>query len=49
MEEVKGEIKKVGGKVVGNKLLEQKGKVQKVHGKLQAAFGDQREKIDKPD
>jgi uncharacterized protein YjbJ (UPF0337 family) len=47
IEEVKGELKKVGGKFAGNKHLQQKGKAQKAHGKLEADFGDLKEKADK--
>jgi len=46
-DQVKGRIKEAGGKIkettgkaVGNPTLEQRGKVQKVVGKVQAAYGD---------
>ena len=38
--EVKGNIKEVAGKLVGNEKLEAKGKVQAVIGEAQAKFGD---------
>ena len=38
--EVKGKVKEVAGKIVGNKDLEQKGKIQNLAGKAQSAFGD---------
>jgi len=47
IEETKGKIKKAAGKAVGNKDLVRKGKIQNVHGKAQAEFGDLREQIDK--
>jgi uncharacterized protein YjbJ (UPF0337 family) len=47
IEKAKGEAKKVAGKVVGDKDMETKGKLQKAHGKVQAKFGDLREDINK--
>ena len=38
--EVKGKVKEVAGRAVGNVNLEQKGKLQKTVGKIQAAYGD---------
>ncbi len=40
VEQAKGSVKEVAGKVVGNKNLEAEGKVDKVVGKTQAAYGD---------
>lgn len=40
VEQAKGAIKEVAGKVVGNESLEAKGKVQKTAGKAKAAVGD---------
>jgi uncharacterized protein YjbJ (UPF0337 family) len=40
VKEVEGMIKEVAGKLVGNEKLEEKGKVQKILGEAQAAFGD---------
>ncbi len=38
--EVKGMVKEVAGKLVGNKKLEEKGKVEKIRGEAQAKVGD---------
>jgi uncharacterized protein YjbJ (UPF0337 family) len=38
--EAKGKIKEVAGVLVGNETLEAKGKVQRIVGQAQAAFGD---------
>ena len=46
-DEAKGGMKKVAGKVVGNKDLEIEGKIQNAHGKVQAGFGDLRDKVKK--
>ncbi len=40
VKEAEGSIKEVTGKVLGNKRLEEKGKVQKTVGKVQAGLGD---------
>jgi uncharacterized protein YjbJ (UPF0337 family) len=40
IEEVKGKVKEVTGKIVGNKDLEQEGKIQNTEGKVQAGYGD---------
>jgi len=40
MKEAEGKIKEVAGKAVGNKTLEDKGKVQNAVGKAQAGYGD---------
>jgi uncharacterized protein YjbJ (UPF0337 family) len=40
VKEAKGKIKEVAGRLVGNKTMEQKGKVQKTLGEAQAKFGD---------
>jgi uncharacterized protein YjbJ (UPF0337 family) len=47
LEEAKGKAKEVTGKAIGNKSLEQKGKVQNVGGKVQAGYGDLKEDIKK--
>ena len=44
-EEAKGKLKQVTGKAVGNKELEQKGRIQKAGGKIQAGYGDLKEDI----
>ena len=46
-EEAKGKAKQVVGKIVGNKPMEQKGKLQNAGGAVQAAVGDLREEIKK--
>ena len=38
--EAKGKIKEVAGKLVGNKEMEVKGKLKNQAGKVQAGFGD---------
>jgi uncharacterized protein YjbJ (UPF0337 family) len=45
IEEAKGKVKEVTGKVVGNKEMELKGNVQKNIGKAQAGVGDIKEDI----
>lgn len=45
IEQVKGEGKELVGKVVGNKELEQKGKAQKIGGKVQTGYGDLKKDI----
>ena len=47
IEEAKGKVKQVAGKVIGDTELEQKGKVQKTMGKVQAGYGDLKEDIKK--
>lgn len=44
VEEAKGNVKEVAGKVVGNRDLETEGKVDKAVGKVQATYGDAKEK-----
>ncbi|WP_323001343.1 CsbD family protein [Denitromonas sp.] len=39
-EAAKGKVEEVAGKIVGNKDLEQKGKIDQVTGKAQAIAGD---------
>jgi len=43
--EAKGKVKEVTGRVVGNKELELKGKIQGRRGKAQADFGDAKETV----
>ena len=47
VEEAKGKIKEVAGKLVGNERLEEKGKAEKIAGKHQAARADLKEDIKK--
>lgn len=48
VKEAEGTIKEAAGKTVGNEKLEAKGKVQKVLGKAQAAFGDVKQDLKIP-
>ena len=43
--EVKGMVKEVAGKLVGNKKLEEKGKVEKIRGEAQAEVGDVKQAV----
>jgi uncharacterized protein YjbJ (UPF0337 family) len=43
--EVKGKVKEVAGKMVGNKELEIKGTLENTKGKVQAAVGDAKAKL----
>lgn len=45
--ETEGKVKQVTGSLVGNKDLEEKGKVQKNVGKVQGQFGDLKDKLKK--
>lgn len=45
IEEAKGKAREVTGKLVGNKELEVKGKIQNSGGKAQSAYGDLKEEI----
>lgn len=47
VEEAKGTVKELAGKVVGNEPLEHKGNIQKIGGKLQAEYGDVKEELKK--
>jgi uncharacterized protein YjbJ (UPF0337 family) len=47
LDEAKGRAKEITGKLVGNKTLELKGKIQNISGTAQAAYGDIREKLKK--
>jgi uncharacterized protein YjbJ (UPF0337 family) len=40
VKQAEGKAKQIAGKAVGNKSLEEKGKVQKTLGKAQAGYGD---------
>lgn len=44
-EYVKGQVKQVTGRIVGNKGLEEKGKLQKAGGSVQTGYGDVKEDI----
>ena len=45
--DAKGRAKKAAGKLVGNKSLERKGKIQSASGQVQAKYGDLRADIKK--
>ena len=45
VKEAKGKVKEVTGRIVGDKTMENKGKLQNTTGKAQAAFGDVKEDI----
>ena len=47
IKEAKGKVKRVAGKVAGDKDLERKGKIQNISGKAQAEYGDLKEDIKK--
>lgn len=47
VEEVAGEAKKVTGKLVGNKNLEEKGRAEKAAGKARAVYGDVKNELNK--
>ena len=38
--EATGKVKEVTGKMTGNKTMEQKGRLEKTAGKIQAGYGD---------
>lgn len=42
---VKGSIRQATGKLVGNKTMEAKGKIQKIVGEAQADFGDVKQEV----
>jgi len=44
-EQASGSVKEAAGKLVGNKKLEGEGKVDKAAGKVQAGYGDAKEKV----
>lgn len=45
VEQGKGNVKEVAGKVVGNKKLETEGQVDQAAGKSQATYGDVKEDV----
>ena len=45
--EAKGDIKKSAGRIVGNESLEAEGHIEKAAGKVQTAYGDLRDAIDR--
>lgn len=47
IKEVKGIVKETAGKVTGKEVLEQKGKLLRTTGKVQAGFGDIKDDVRK--
>ena len=47
IKEAEGNVKEVTGKIVGNKRLEEKGKLRKTVGKIQAGYGDLKDDLKK--
>ena len=47
IKETKGKAQQVAGNIVGNKRLEEKGRMQKNLGKVQAAYGDAKNDLKK--
>ena len=45
--EIEGKVKEVTGKIVGNKTLEEKGKLERTEGTIQAGYGDVKSEIKK--
>jgi uncharacterized protein YjbJ (UPF0337 family) len=43
--EVEGKVNEITGKVLGDKKLEVKGKIQQIGGEAQAKFGDLRQNV----
>ncbi|MGJ7544506.1 CsbD family protein [Variovorax sp. LT1R16] len=44
VDQAKGKVKEVAGRVVGNESLEAEGTAEKVGGKVQSTYGDVKEK-----
>jgi len=47
IKDVKGQIKETTGKILGDKTLENTGKLESVAGKIDKAYGDAKEEIKK--
>jgi uncharacterized protein YjbJ (UPF0337 family) len=47
IEEMKGKVKQVMGRIAGNKTLEQKGNIGKTVGSVQACYGDFKDDLKK--
>ncbi|MEO6696709.1 MAG: CsbD family protein [Gammaproteobacteria bacterium] len=47
IKEAEGNVKEVTGKIVGSKRLEEKGKLRKTVGKVQAGYGDLKDDLKK--
>jgi uncharacterized protein YjbJ (UPF0337 family) len=46
-DEAKGKVKEVTGKAIGNKSMENRGKVEKLTGQTEAAYGDLKQDVKK--
>ncbi len=49
VKEAEGKIKQVTGKILGKESLEEKGRIEKVAGKVQAGYGDLKSDLKKAD
>lgn len=47
VKEVEGKVKEVTGKIVGNKRLETEGQIDKAAGKVQSAYGDLKDAVER--
>ncbi|RQO35884.1 CsbD family protein [Herminiimonas sp. KBW02] len=47
LKQAEGAIKEMTGKIIGNKTLEEKGKLEKHAGKVQESYGDMKSNIKK--
>lgn len=45
--QARGKVKEITGKLVGNKVLEEKGRVEYTSGRIQAGYGDLKGEIQK--
>ncbi len=45
VDQAKGKVKEVAGKLVGNERLEVEGQADQVKGKVKGAFGDTKERV----
>lgn len=45
IDQAKGKVKQVTGRIFGNKELEQEGRVQKAGGKIESGYGDVKKDI----
>jgi uncharacterized protein YjbJ (UPF0337 family) len=47
IEKAKGKVKELAGRIVGNRTLEQKGRIGKALGRVQAGYGDLKDDLKK--
>lgn len=45
--QARGKVKEITGKLLGNKVLEEKGRVENTSGRIQAGYGDLKGEIQK--